>query len=97
MSAETNYEGWFTDPYGVHEAWWMSGGQATKLVRDAGLESYDPPPEGPFTQTPTPVQSPAASGSNDLRRADDLERGDPYDAKKAWRGVEDVFTQTHGE
>jgi len=38
-------EGWYTDPYGRHEARWMSAGQPTKLVRDAGVESYDAPPD----------------------------------------------------
>ena len=38
--------GWHPDPYGLHEERYVSvDGQPTKLVRDAGLESYDPPPE----------------------------------------------------
>jgi hypothetical protein len=34
-------EGWYTDPYGLREARWMSMGEPTKLVRDGELESYD--------------------------------------------------------
>jgi hypothetical protein len=40
-------EGWCRDPYLVHDDRWYSDGQPTKLVRDGGAESYDPPPPGP--------------------------------------------------
>ena len=36
--------GWYRDPYGVHEDRYFSQGFPTKLVRDNGVESYDPPP-----------------------------------------------------
>jgi hypothetical protein len=39
--------GWNTDPYGLHEHRYFSGGQPTKLVRDGGRESYDEPPDSP--------------------------------------------------
>jgi hypothetical protein len=29
-------EGWYTDPFGRHEARWLSNGHATKLVRARG-------------------------------------------------------------
>jgi hypothetical protein len=39
--------GWHPDQYGKHEERYISvEGIPTKLVRDAGHESYDPPPEG---------------------------------------------------
>ena len=37
-------EGWYTDPWGHHDAGWISEGVPTKLVRDGALESYDDPP-----------------------------------------------------
>ena len=37
--------GWQADPYGMHEQRYFSQGQPTKLVRNRGLESYDPPPQ----------------------------------------------------
>jgi hypothetical protein len=37
-------EGWYKDPYEQHEDRWFSGGLPTKLVRDAGAESYAEPP-----------------------------------------------------
>jgi hypothetical protein len=45
-------EGWYTDPYGRHEARWMCGGTPTELVRDRGVESYDAPPDEEPSQTP---------------------------------------------
>ena len=45
-------EGWYTDPYGRHEARWMSDGTPTELVRDRGVESYDAPPVEEPSQTP---------------------------------------------
>jgi hypothetical protein len=39
-------EGWYLDPFGVHEERWMSGGRPTELVRDGSVEAKDEPPEG---------------------------------------------------
>jgi hypothetical protein len=37
--------GFHPDPYGIHEERYIScEGDPTKLVRDRGVESYDPPP-----------------------------------------------------
>jgi len=41
-------EGWHVDPFGHHEARWISDGTPTELVRDGRIESKDPPPDGPF-------------------------------------------------
>jgi hypothetical protein len=43
--ADDREEGWYTDPFGLHEARWMSAGRPTKLVRDGTVESYDAPPD----------------------------------------------------
>ena len=56
-------EGWYQDPFGVHEHRWMSRGQPTKLVRDGGTESYDPPPDLPLPGVLVPAD--AASGADD--------------------------------
>jgi hypothetical protein len=37
--------GWFKDPYGRHDARWISGGSPTSLVRDGTIESTDHRPE----------------------------------------------------
>jgi hypothetical protein len=36
---DQSIEGWYLDPYGIHEQRWMSGGRPTRLVRDAGTEA----------------------------------------------------------
>lgn len=72
MGAEQ--EGWYTDPYGRHEARWLSDGVPTKLVRDGGVEAFDEPPDGPPTQAWTPIAPPPGSATaTDTLRADDLE------------------------
>src|SRR5689334_21494685 len=50
-------EGWYRDPFGIHEDRWMSQGQPTKLVRDGGAESYDPPPDLPLPAELVPAES----------------------------------------
>jgi hypothetical protein len=55
MSTE-QLEGWCTDPFGRHEARWMSDGVPTKLVRDGhGAESYEDPPDEEWKVTPSPI------------------------------------------
>jgi len=63
-------EGWFRDPYLVHEDRWFSDGLPTKLVRDGAVEGYDPPPPGP--PKAELVAAPRSEmGGSDPRRADD--------------------------
>jgi len=69
----------------LHQDRYFSEGQPTKLVRDGGQESFDPPPEVPWSGPPVPVPSTAAhsTAGNDMRRADDVEREAPYDRRAA--------------
>ena len=70
-------EGWFTDPYAVHEARWLSDGQPTKLVRDGEVESYDEPPSGAPSVVPERIEAnPFELNGSDLIRADDAEQAD---------------------
>ena len=47
MNADSIAWGFHPDPYEIHEERYISGeGQPTKLVRDNGIEAYDPPPDG---------------------------------------------------
>ena len=68
-------QGWFADPFGVHESRWFSQGTPTGLVRDGRVESQDPPPEPTWSGrlAPAPVAPGAApsSGGVDLERAGD--------------------------
>jgi hypothetical protein len=64
-------EGWCTDPFGLHEARWLSDGVPTKLVRDNGVEAYEDPPDEEWTVTPSPIlEEPQDVGheAEDLRR-----------------------------
>jgi hypothetical protein len=65
-------EGWFTDPFGRHEARWLSDGTPTKLVRDGELESYDDPPDEEPSVVPVRIDAHVApDGGADLIRAGD--------------------------
>ena len=84
-------EGWYTDPYAVHEARWMSQGTPTPLIRDDGVEGHDPAPDGPFKVTP--VRLGEDGSPSDLRRADDAEREPPHKSPvdAAWDAAGEVM------
>jgi hypothetical protein len=44
-------EGWYVDPFGRHEARWISDAAPTALVRDGHIESKDPPPDAQYPGT----------------------------------------------
>jgi hypothetical protein len=70
MEAHQEQEGWFTDPFGRHEARWLSDGTPTKLVRDGEVESYDEPPDEEPSTVPERIEPDvAANGGADLIRA----------------------------
>jgi len=76
-------EGWYRDPFCIHEDRWMSQGQPTKLVRDGRTESCDPPPDLPLPAALVRVDddSGAAAGQ---------ESG--YSDRRARRAVFDAVT-----
>ena len=67
-------EGWCTDPFGRHEARWLSDGTPTKLVRDGDVESYDDPPE----EEPTVAAQLIEPDVGRIGGADLLRAGDPH-------------------
>ena len=85
-------EGWYRDPFGLHEDRWMSQGRPTKLVRDGATESYDPPPDRPLPAELVPVtaDSGAADGSG-LRRSGDSGR-DTSSSESAWQAGLDAIS-----
>jgi hypothetical protein len=83
-------EGWYTDPYGRHEARWMSAGSPTRLVRDGEVESHDDPPDEPPSVTPIRIETEVVADANDLRRADESQLQDGYDTQKAARAAWDI-------
>lgn len=68
-------EGWYLDPYGLHEQRWMSGGKPTSLVRDAGTEANDVPPDKPPSNPLVRAPVVASALGRDFRRADDADTG----------------------
>jgi hypothetical protein len=82
---DESLEGWYTDPYERHEARWMSQGVPSALVRDGRVEGQDPVADEPIQVTPVRIEGHAPDDGSDLLRADDAERGDPYDPEKAQR------------
>ena len=87
-------EGWCTDPFGRHEARWMSNGEPTKLVRDAGVDSFDAPPEEAPRQAAVKIEHPESARANDLRRADSAQAGEPPDSRDYWERVLDGLVQS---
>jgi hypothetical protein len=87
--------GWYRDPYGVHEDRYFSQGFPTKLVRDAGVESYDPPPGQrlPARLIPVPPVVPDIRNGADLRRADEACDQPPYTSERTTRALLDLFEQ----
>jgi hypothetical protein len=78
-------QGWYLDPYGIHQDRYFSAGTATKLVRDGRVEAYDPPPDRPL---PSDDLIPADEGAEEARNGSDLRRAGnenfkPYDAAEA--------------
>jgi hypothetical protein len=89
-------EGWYKDPYGQHQDRWFSGGLPTKLVRDAGAESYAEPPEAmpPYGDLVPSDPGPEAPTGADVHRADEACQQPPYDKARARRAVWDVIDQS---
>ena len=89
-------EGWYRDPYRIHDDRWMSAGAPTKLVRDGQAESYDAPPDLPLPD----VLEPANSAGNepgsglDLRRADEACDQHPFSSDKSRRTVIECLGST---
>ena len=85
-------EGWYTDPYELHEAGWFSVGHATALVRDGDIESQDSPPEESPHGVPRPIENEDATPNGvDLRRSDDAEQG--WDPQRGTDAVFDVLPE----
>jgi hypothetical protein len=92
-------QGWYRDPYRIHQDRWFSQGQPTKLVRDGGRECYDPVPGQPLPEgdlLPAEQSGEQARDGGDLRRADHG-GGDQYDPAAARQAAFDLFDMTSGQ
>ena len=86
-------QGWYRDPYGVHQDRYFSDGEPTKLVRDDEDESYDPPPPGQPEGELIEVVPVPPVGAEGLLRADDLAAGPAtYDNVQAFYNAMNVET-----
>ena len=93
MEPHEEEEGWFTDPFGRHEARWLSFGKPTKLVRDGDVESYDDrlrktPTGAPSVSSPKsrPTAGPISSGPGTAPLSDDLGSLEPaHERRRAGR------------
>jgi hypothetical protein len=91
-------EGWYHDPYRLHEARWISDGAATALVRDGGVESQDPPPSTSFEGRLEPIEpigEDTPTDGEDLLRADNEDPGGIFDPNAAV-AVWDTFGESGG-
>jgi hypothetical protein len=85
MRNASQAQGWYRDPYGLHEDRYFSQGLPTKLVRDGERESYDLPPDQPLPKAdlvPAEQSDGEAADGSDLLRADQTGSG-RYDHDKA--------------
>jgi hypothetical protein len=81
----TPAQGWYQDPYAIHEDRYFSAGLATKLVRDQGRESYDPPPDIALPDSPLiPATVRAHADAHP-------EAAQPTDSERMRRAVFDYF------
>jgi hypothetical protein len=96
--AHDTIEGWYLDPFKVHEARWFSDGTPTTLVRDKdGVETYDAPPSTTFQGDLTPVSEPVTSDSDDLLRADEENPDDQiHDPNASFNLTGDAFSESSG-
>jgi hypothetical protein len=77
-------QGWYRDPFGLHEDRYFSQGLPTKLVRDGERESYDLPPDRPLPEAdlvPAEQLGGKVADGSDLLRADQADYR--YDHDKA--------------
>jgi hypothetical protein len=64
-------EGWYLDPYKIHQQRWISKGRPSDLVRDGEHEGKDAPPDRPPSLPLVPAPVDGSLGWRDTRRADD--------------------------
>ncbi len=62
-------EGWYKDPFSLHENRWFSAGRPTDLVSDAGVEGKDAPPTDSYDGPLEDVAAVEAADGSDLLRA----------------------------
>jgi hypothetical protein len=77
MEAEDRAQGWFQDPFGIHQDRWYSQGVPSNLVRDGTVESHDDPPQA---VDPGPLVPAAPRAARD----DQQQAGPPKRSRRRW-------------
>ena len=73
-------QGWYPDPYEIHDDRWFSDGKPTRLVRDQGSESYDEPPlEHPRGPLPSDSATRDEPSQEQLRASGNAGQDGSYD------------------
>ena len=86
-------EGWCTDPFGQHDARWLSGGVPTTLVRDGALESFALLPDTPALSEAVPISwGTSTPYGEDLLRSDQPRPSVQAELRQAANGM---LTRTH--
>ncbi|BEP16366.1 hypothetical protein acdb102_46770 [Acidothermaceae bacterium B102] len=80
-------QGWYQDPFDLHELRWFSAGWPTDLVRDGGVEAHDAAPAKDYEGPLLPPTDTAVNGEDLLHSDDPFTR--PYNARRARRAVRD--------
>ena len=78
VTTTSGAEGWYQDPYRIHQYRWFSMGRPSPLVRDGAIESNDAPPDMPSVGSLLPggnTTGPTVNGA-DFQRAGDGKKGD---------------------
>ena len=82
-----NPQGWYQDPFGLHELRWFSAGWPTDLVRDAGVESHDAAPSGDYEGALLDPVDTAVDGAGLQHSDDPFTR--PYQPRGVRRALRD--------
>jgi hypothetical protein len=89
-------QGWYRDPFAIHEERYFSEGWPTKLVRDAGTESYDLPPDGEFFDDELVKVIDSRTPSHDFSRPHRISLDEPFDAGPGWRDDTGWYRDPYG-
>jgi hypothetical protein len=78
----TAAEGWYRDPFGLHQDRWFSVGWPTELIRDDKVEGRDPPPARDYDGAALTEIPDTAVNGEDLLHSDNP-AVNPYDPREA--------------
>ena len=87
-------EGWYRDPFGLHDGRWLSGGRPTDLVCDDAQVTHDEPPDEPMPASLERLLEGGPTNGEDLKRIGDAKPREGMDPKEQSQRVWDVIGGT---